>query len=234
MTKALYMEDCYLKEFTSKVISAEGKMIELEETAFYPESGGQPTDFGTIERNKEIFNIVKVSKDKGRIIHEVDHEGLSKGDIIHGKIDWERRHILMRYHTASHVFAAVINHRTGAVITGNQIYTDKARDDYSLANFDREKLQEYVDEANAILAKGLPVHLYMMPREEAFKIPELVKLKMQLPETIKIIRVVDIEGFDEQACGGTHVKNLSEIGKIRVTETANKGKDNRRIYFVLE
>ncbi len=234
MTKALYMEDCYLKEFEAKVTSAEGVYIELDETAFYPESGGQPTDLGTIEKDNIVYNIVKVRKDKGRIVHEVDKEGLQKGYQVTGKLDWERRYILMRYHTGSHVLSTVIHNRTGAEITGNQIYIDRARDDFNLPDFDREQMEGYVKEANEILAKNLTVTLKMLPREVAFQIPSLVKLKMMLPESIKIIRVVDIDGFDQQACAGTHVKNTSEIGKIVVTEMKNKGAGNRRVYWRLE
>jgi misacylated tRNA(Ala) deacylase len=234
MTTALFMEDCYLAEFDAKVVWQEGAVVELDRTAFYPESGGQPTDMGTIANGSDVYNIVKVYKDKGRILHELDRTGLLNGDSVHGRIDWKRRHVLMRYHTASHILSTVIHSHTGAEITGNQISLDKARDDFSLAEFDKEKMQGFVDESNSIIAKNLSVTLRMLPREEAFQIPALVKLRMALPESIKIIRVVDIEGFDQQACAGTHVKNTSEIGRIRVTEMANKGKDNRRVYFVLE
>ncbi len=234
MTKALYMEDCYLKEFDATVVKAEGNKIELDRTAFYPTSGGQPHDTGVLVRGGEAFNVVDVVKDKGKIIHIVDKQGLKEGDKVRGRIDWERRYILMRYHTASHVLSAVINKRTGAKITGNQIYLNKARDDFSLDDFDRDKMKDYVNEANEIIAKNLPVEIRMMPREEAFKIPELVKLKKMLPESLKIIRVVDIVGFDKQACAGTHVKNTSEIGRIEITGIKNKGKSNRRVYFVLK
>ncbi len=234
MSKALYMDDCYLKEFKAVVSSAEGVFIELDQTAFYPESGGQPSDLGTLESKGVIYNIVKVRKQNGKIIHELDKEGLAKGDEVQGKLDWERRYILMRYHTGSHILSTVIHNRTGAKITGNQIYTDRARDDFNLPDFDRDKMQDYVDEANSVIAKNLPVSLRIMPREEAFKIPSLVKLKMMLPESIKLIRIVDIEGFDQQACAGTHVKNTSEIGRITLIEMKNKGAGNRRIYWKLE
>ena len=109
MSKFLYMEDCYLKEFDAKVIAVEGKIIELDQTAFYPESGGQPTDLGILESNGASYNIVKVRKDKGRIVHEVDKEGLGAGDEVHGKLDWERRHTLMRYHTGSHILSDLLS-----------------------------------------------------------------------------------------------------------------------------
>lgn len=233
MTEALYLKDCYLKEFDASVIKADGTKIILDKTAFYPESGGQLTDKGRLIRNSEIFNVSMAKKEGSEIVHKVDREGLKAGDKVKGIIDWERRYKFMRFHTASHVLSAVINKETGAQITGNQIKEDEARDDFNIENFDREKLKDYEAQANAVIAKELPVEFRFLPREEAFKIPALVKLKMELPETIKIIRIVDIKGFDQQACAGTHIKNLKEIGRIEITNVENKGANNRRIYFKL-
>jgi len=233
MTKALYLEDCYLKEFEAEVTKVENNKIVLNQTAFYPESGGQLTDKGKLVKDSEEFNVSMVKKQGPDIFHKVDKEGLKEGDKVKGIIEWGRRYKFMRYHTASHVLSTVVNKETGAQITGNQIKEDEARVDFNLEEFDREKLKEYEQKANEIIAKALPVELKFLPREEAFKIPALVKLKMMLPETIKIIRVVEIQGFDQQACAGTHVKNLDEIGKIEITKAENKGANNRRVYFKL-
>lgn len=233
MTKQLYLEDCYLREFEATVAKVEGNKIVLDETAFYPESGGQLTDKGKLAKDSEEFNVIMVKKIGQDIIHRVDKEGLKIGDKIKGIIDWDRRYRFMRYHTACHVLSAIVNKETGAKITGNQIKEDEARIDFNLETFDREKLKSYEAKANEIIAKGLPVNLKFLPREEAFKIPALVKLKMMLPESIKVIRIVEIEGFDMQACAGTHIKNLSEIGKMQITKAENKGASNRRVYFKL-
>ena len=233
MTKALYLEDSYLKEFESEVTKTEGNKIVLDQTAFYPESGGQLTDKGKLIKDSEEFNVSMAKKQGQDIFHKVDKEGLKPGDKIKGTIDWERRYKFMRYHTASHVLSTIVNKETGAQITGNQIKEDEARVDFNLETFDREKLKEYETKANEIIAKELDVNLKFLPREEAFKIPALVKLKMMLPETIRIIRIVNIQGFDQQACAGTHVKNLREIGKIEITKAENKGANNRRVYFKL-
>jgi len=233
MTKALYLEDCYLKEFEAEVIKVEDNNIILNQTAFYPESGGQLTDKGKLIKDSEEFKVSMVKKQGPDIVHKVDKEGLKIGDKIKGIIGWDRRYKFMRYHTACHVLSTTVHKETGAQITGNQIKEDEARIDFNLDEFDREKLKSYEAKANETLAKGLPVNLKFLPREEAFKIPALVKLKMMLPESIKIIRVVEIEGFDQQACAGTHVKNLSEIGKIEITKAENKGANNRRVYFKL-
>ncbi len=234
MTEALYMKDCYLKEFEAKVVNAEGKNVELDKTAFYPNSGGQLEDHGKLIKDNEEYKVVFVKKDKGRIIHEVDRDGLKTGDIIKGIIDWERRYLFMRYHTASHVLSGIVNKETGAEITGNQINEDKARIDFNLENFDREQIKEFEEESNKIINESHEVELKFLPREEALKIPAIVKLAMGLPESIKTIRVVDIKDFDQQACAGTHLKNTSEIKGIGIINAENKGKNNRRIYFKLK
>ncbi len=234
MNKMLYMEDCYLKEFDATVTSVEGSRVELDQTAFYPESGGQPADFGWLSANGAEYKVVNTIKDKGRVLHELDKPGLNPGDKVHGKIDWDRRYIFMRYHTACHVLSTIIHNTAGAEITGNQIGLDQTRVDFSLKEFDREHFNNYVIAANRLLDDARKVTLRMLPREEAFQIPALVKLRMMLPESIKIIRIVDIDGFDQQACAGTHVANTKEIGHIKVIDMKNKGADNRRAYFVLE
>ncbi len=238
MKNPLYLLNCYLKEFDSTVthVSDDGSEITLEDTAFYPTSGGQPHDNGIITTTDgRLFNVIDIIKKDGVIVHKVDKIGLQVGNIIHGVIDWEYRYKLMRYHTASHILSTLINQETGAEITGNQLYHDKARVDFSLENFDRSLMQGFQNKTNDIIRKGLPVNFRILEREEAFKIPSLVKLRKQLSETIKEIRIVDIADnnfdFDHQACGGTHLKNTTEIGEIEIYELENKGKERRRIYF---
>lgn len=234
MTEQLWLKDCYIREFEAEVTEALGKYIMLDRTAFYPESGGQPTDKGVLECDGLTYNVLFVNKVGNDIRHEIDREGLKQGDKVKGKIVWERRHLFMRYHTAAHILSAIINKHTGALITGNQIAEEKARLDFSLQNFDREMMEKFVAEANEAISKNLPVTIYFMPREEAFKIPAIVKLAKFLPESITEIRVIDVEGIDKQACAGCHVKNTSEIGKMEILSCENKGKDNRRVYFVLK
>lgn len=234
MTEALYMKDCYLKEFEAKITGAGGKSIELDKTAFYPSSGGQPEDHGKIISSSGEYSVVFVRKDKGRIIHEVDREGLEKGETVKSVVDWERRYLFMRYHTAAHILSGTVNKKTGAEITGNQISAEKARIDFNLENFDRRQIREFEEESNRIINESRDVEIRFLPREEAMAIPAIVKLAKGLPEAIKTIRVVDIKGFDQQACGGTHVKNTSEIKGIRIINAENKGKSNRRVYFTLE
>jgi len=234
MTKALYSEDSYLKECDSVIVSIkDGKYVALDQTTFYPKGGGQPWDTGKIIRESEMYNVVYVGKFSGEISHEVDNVGLKEGDRVHCLLNWERRYRLMRSHTAAHVFASLLCTGAGVLITGNQLEEDKIRFDFSLEKFDRGILQEYVDKANELFKKDIPVKWYELPREEALKIPGLIKMAEAFPPDIPRLRVVEIVGVDKQADGGTHVKNLKEVGQIRLLKTENKGKSNRRIYFTL-
>ncbi len=230
----LYLNDSYLKEFEAVVEEINnGKYIVLSETLFYPNGGGQPCDIGMITKDGEEYKVVYVGKFEGKISHEVDKEGLKVGDKVKGEIDWARRHKLMRYHTAAHIVSGVFNKETGALITGNQLDLEKGRIDFDLENFDREKIDEYFKKANEIVKKDLQVKTYYITREEALEIPELAKLAKGLLN-VENVRVVDIVGFDRQACGGTHVKSLSEVGEIEFIKAENKGKSNRRVYFRLK
>lgn len=233
--EALYLEDSYLKEFEATVESVkDDKYIVLDKTAFYPIGGGQPYDTGVFIRDTEEFPVVYVGKFSGRISHEVSKPGLKPGDKIIGKIDWDRRYKLMRMHTAAHVLSAIFHNKTGAMITGGNLDLEKSRIDFSLDNFDREKIQAYAHLANSIIQKNLDVKTYSLPREEAMKIPDVVKLAGALPPEVEKLRIVEIEGVDKQADGGCHVKNLKEIGKIDILKAENKGKNNRRVYYTVK
>ncbi|MEM2121177.1 MAG: alanyl-tRNA editing protein AlaXM [Candidatus Woesearchaeota archaeon] len=241
MTELLYLLNCYLKEFESKIISVREEnnnlFVVLEKTAFYPRSGGQPEDKGFLIKENNKFFVKDVIKNDNEVIHVVEKNNgcdLKVGDLVMGEIDWQRRYYFMRCHTAAHVLSAIINKETGALITGNNIDEEKVRIDFNLENFDREKFVDYVKRANDFIREGHSVELSILKREEAFKIPDLVKLQKMLPETIREVRIVKINDLDIQACGGTHVKNTSEIGSIELLSVENKGKNNRRIYFKIK
>lgn len=233
MTEQLYLQDSYLKEFDAKVVAVNGKHIFLDRTAFYPNSGGQLGDTGVIEKNGKKFTVVNTTKAQDGICHEVDAEGLAAGDAVHCKIDWNRRYKLMRMHTAAHLLSATLNKRAGVLITGNQLGIENSRMDFSLENFDREQMAAACADANAFIEKRLPVKSYFLPREEAMKIPNVMRLAGALPPALETLRIVEIEGVDQQLDGGTHVANLNEIGGIEIVKMENKGKSNRRVYFAL-
>jgi len=235
MTRALYLDDSYLRECDATVVSVkDGKYVVLDRTVFYPKGGGQPWDTGKMIRDHETFNVVYVGKFSGEISHEVDHAGLKEGDKVHLALDWERRYKLMRSHTAAHIFASLLCNGTGALVTGNQLEEDKIRFDFNLEKFDPEILTEYIERANELFRKDIPVKWYELPREEALKIPGLIKMAEAFPPDIPRLRVVEVVSIDKQADGGTHVKNLKEVGGINVLKTENKGKQNRRVYFTLQ
>jgi len=166
-------------------------------------------------------------------VHVMDREGLFPGDAVVGKIDWDRRYRFMRSHSACHILSAVIFQETGALITGNQIDVLRSRVDFSLQSFDKGKMAEYVEKANLIIKEDRPIKTQLIARDQAIEMPDLVRLAMQVPDREEI-RVVEIEGVDRQACGGTHVRRTGEILGIRMIKAENKGKSNRRVYFSLE
>jgi len=235
LTKALYLEDSYLKECDATVVKVtQGRYVVLDQTIFYPKGGGQPHDTGKMIRDNEVFNVIYVGKFDGEISHEVDREGLKEGDRVRCILDWERRYKFMRSHTAAHLFASLICNETGALVTGNQIEEDKIRFDFSLEKMDREMIVEYVNKVNEILKRDIPVKWYELPREEALKIPGVVKMAEAFPPDIPFLRIVEIVGIDKQADGGTHVRNLREVGQIRLLKVESKGRLNKRVYFTLE
>ncbi len=241
-TKALYLEDSYLKEWEAQVLEVSGegekanKSVVLNETAFYPNGGGQPYDTGKIIRisDNAEFNVIYTGKFEGKISHEIDKEGLKKGDKVKCQLDWDRRYKLMRMHTAAHILSPIIHTQTQAMITGNQLDVDKSRVDFDLEIFDQEAFKEYIKSANEIVSWNLPTKSYYVSSDQLANDKSLCKLAKGLPPNLKEIRIIEIESFDKQADGGTHVKSTKEVGKIVFLRADNKGAKRRRVYFTLE
>ncbi len=237
MTTLLYLTDSYLKEFDAVVTGVkEGKYITLDKTAFYPFSGGQANDTGTITTTDgRTAKITNVRKADGDIIHEIEPTNTVKeGDNLHCIINWQRRSRLMRMHTAAHLISAMMYNEAKIMITGNELQPEQSRIDFSFDQMDQEVMRSYIQKANDAIKKSIPVKTYFLPREEAMKIPGIIKLANALPPTIKEFRIVEIEGIDIEADGGTHVNNLSEIGEIVFLKTENKGKGRKRMYYTLK
>jgi len=234
MAKLLFQTDSYILACEAKVVFAEGSLIELDQTAFSPKGGGLPSDTGKLIRGTDEFQVLSVYKKDGKVLHELSQPGIAAGDSVTCKVDWERRHRLMRMHTAGHILSAIMFREKGILITGNAIDTDKSRFDFSMENFDRDAFQSLIDEANRQIARNLEVSVSFMPREEALALPGMVKLAGALPPEVTELRIVTIGDIDRQADGGVHVKNTSEIGKLVFIGAENKGKSNRRITFTLE
>ncbi len=243
MTELLYQTDSYLREFSATVaaVDTDQYRLALDRTAFYPGGGGQPHDLGSIEGAAGGgWSVVKVQKEGDIIWHWLEGEGLpAAGDIVSGRLDWERRYALMRTHTALHILCGVVWRDYGAQVTGGNMEpargsTDgrgQGRMDFEFANLQKDLVGEIEAKCNAEIAAARSVHVRILPRDEAFQIPDLIRTKINLlPPGIPHVRTVEIAGLDLQADGGTHVANTSEVGRIQITDYKSKGAINKRIY----
>jgi misacylated tRNA(Ala) deacylase len=235
-TELLYSRDAYLREFDARVVEVtpDGAVV-LDRTAFYPTGGGQPHDLGTVSWAGGEARVTDVRKRGEVVYHQLEGPLPAVGTTVHGALDWPRRYALMRHHTALHAMSGVIYELYGATVTGGQMYPDRARMDFEMPDLSPERLKTIENRTNALLAEGHPVTVSVMPRARAFEIPDLIRTKVNLlPEGIEQIRVVNIEGIDQQADGGTHVANTREVGRVRIAKSENKGKGNKRIEIVVE
>ena len=235
MTEALYHTDAYLKEFEATVTALDGNKVALDRTAFYPGGGGQPNDVGTITLGDQSWTVIKVSKQGADIWHELDREAPPIGSVIHGVIDWDRRYKLMRTHTAMHILCGVIFRDYGASVTGGNMEPLKGRMDFEFETMRQEFVKAIEEKINVEVTNARPTHVKILPRDEAFQIPDLIRTKISLlPPGIPEVRTVEIEGLDLQADGGTHVQNTAEVGRMRVVDYKSKGRINKRIYVELD
>jgi misacylated tRNA(Ala) deacylase len=235
VTEELFLEDSYLRGFEARVVELSGREVILDRTAFYPGGGGQPPDKGALGVGPVRASVVDVRREGGEVVHVLDIPIPETVRELTGELDWERRYGHMRHHTALHVLSGVIWKNFEAKVTGGQMRADRARMDFS---FPGEWTTDVVGEierlTNEALASERPVKVYELPREEALKNPDLIRTQVNLvPERVKRIRIVEIEGLDTQADGGTHVASTGEVGQIEITGHKSKGRQNKRIEFVL-
>ena len=237
MTELLYQKDSYLREMDAHVIKVVEGGVVLDRTVFHPRSGGVAHDTGTLNCCGRTYRVVKVGRDRetGEVVHYLDTtDGLEKGAEVHGVIDWDRRYRLMRLHTAAHIISAVMFRDYGALITGGDIQPEKAKDDFSIESMDKSIFEDAVRKANEVVEQGIELKIYWVSREEALKIPGVVKLANRMPPDIKELRIVEIPGIDIQADGGPHVKNTKEIGRIVLLKVENKGRNRKRMYYTVK
>ena len=236
-TKQLYLYDSYQKEFEAKILSVAGSNVVLDQTAFHPLTGGVAHDTGTITKGNLQHRVlrVEINRETKEITHILDDaSGLNSGDTVKGTLDWERRHRLMRLHTAAHLIAAIMYRDYKALITGGQVDCEQAKLDFNLPRTDREVFEDAVAKANSEAGKGTMLKMYFLERTEALKMPGIVKLAERMPPQVKELRIVEIPGIDVQADGGPHVNNTREIGEISLVKIENKGKMQRRVYFTVK
>ena len=236
-TKQLYLYDSYQRDFVAKIDRVNGNEVVLDQTIFHPLTGGVSFDTGFIENgcDKRAVLRVEINRDTKEIAHIVENaEGLKTGDTVGGSITWDRRYRLMRLHTTAHLIAAVMYRYHDARITGGQVDPDQAKMDFNLPRTDREVFEDAVAKANIEVEKNTQLKIYFLNRDEALKIPGVVKLAERMPPDVKDFRIVEIPGIDLQADGGPHVSNTGEIGEISLVKIENKGKTQRRLYFTVK
>lgn len=235
MTELLYQTDSYLKSFTATVtgLDEENHAVVLDRSAFYPGGGGQPYDTGALTVRDKVYPVLRGRKIGDQVLHLLDASLPlpSAGPYVQGQIDWERRYRLMRTHTAMHILCGVIFRDYGASVTGGDMDPLQGRMDFEFESMHKDLVQTIEAAINEEIAKARPIRVAILPRDEAFQIPDLIRTKINLlPEGIQQVRVVEIVGLDLQADGGTHVSNTSEVGHLRVVDYKSKGKINKRIY----
>ncbi len=235
MTNLLFLTNSYLKQFSAQAIAhVEGGVV-LNQTAFYAGGGGQPSDNGELLVDGVIYPVKGVRKISGQVGHMIDGEMPAVGSTVIGQINWKRRYQLMRTHTAMHILCGVVWRDYEAQVTGGNMEPLKGRMDFEFENLKKELVAEIEAAVNVEVQAGRDVHVKILPREEAFQIPDLIRTKINLlPAQIQEVRTVELAGLDLQADGGTHVANTREVGKIRIPQYKSKGKINKRIYVELD
>lgn len=238
-TDALYLRDAYLRSFDGSVTAIDGDRVVLDRTAFYPTGGGQPHDTGVLRWDGGSARVTEVRKQGDDVWHTLsdDREGPlpAVGSAVRGEVDWERRHQLMRTHSALHVLCGVIWNEWGVPVTGGNMEPLTARMDFEL-DPTPEGFGARVEELVAAeIGADRPIEVSFIPRAEAVLDEALIRTKVSMvPESVAEIRVVDIVGLDKQADGGTHVRSTGEVGRVRVVKTESKGKGNKRVRITVE
>jgi misacylated tRNA(Ala) deacylase len=234
MTELLYHTDAYLKEFDAEITELNGAEngLYLNRTAFYPGGGGQPNDTGTLLINGQEIAVKNIRKGN---LHMIEGALPPVGTAVKGILNWERRYKLMRTHTAMHILCGVVWRDYGASVTGGNMEALEGRMDFEFERMQKELVNEIETRINVEVAAARDIRVNILPREEAFKIPDLIRTKINLlPAGIPEVRTVEIVGLDLQADGGTHVANTREVGHLRIKDYQSKGGANKRIYLLIE
>ena len=235
--------DAYARSIEARVATVEtgdATILVLDRTVFYPGGGGQPPDRGVILRTADgrSWTVARARKVEGEIVHELEPDGgepPSAGDVVRVDLDWARRIALMRTHTALHALCGVVWRDYGAQVTGGNMEPGSGRMDFEFETMSGDLVDRIEATVNDELQAARDVRVNVLPREEAFAIPDLIRTKVNLlPEGIDEIRTIEIVGLDLQADGGTHVANTREVGAIRVTGYESKGRINKRIRIALD
>jgi misacylated tRNA(Ala) deacylase len=236
MTEAIFHVDSSVRSFEARIetVDADGSTVVLDRTAFYPGGGGQPCDHGRLRWDAGETAVVEVGWSRDGILHRLDGALPPVGGTVRGELDWERRHALMRTHTALHILCGVIWRDHGAQVTGGNMHPLKGRLDFELEGLSAELVGDIERRVNLEVEADRPVRVAILPRAEAESIPDLIRTKVNLlPKGLSEIRTVEIVGLDLQADGGTHVASTAEVGRIRIAGYKSKGRINKRLMIEL-
>jgi misacylated tRNA(Ala) deacylase len=234
VTDLLYLRDAYLREMDAAVVDRRDDAVALDRTVFYATGGGQPHDTGVLTHDGRDLPVTGVRKEGDLVWHTLEGETPPVGAPVHGRLDWERRHALMRTHTALHILCGVIWNEWGTAVTGGNMEPLTARMDFEFDPLPEGFGDRVAELVNAEIAADRPIEIDFLPRDAALADEDLIRTKVNLiPEAVSVIRVVDIVGLDKQADGGTHVRSTGEVGHFTVTKTESKGKGNKRVRIAL-
>lgn len=238
MTELLYQIDAYIQEFdaTVQTVDETAHAVLLDRTVFYPGGGGQAADTGYLTTGEAALPLERARKGPEGIWHTLKAEAAlpPTGTALHGVLDWERRYALMRTHTAMHILCGVVFRDFGALVTGGDMEPLHGRMDFEFEALSKDLVGIIEEAVNREIAAARAVRVNILPREEAFQIPDLIRTKINLlPPEISHIRTIELVGLDLQADGGTHVHNTTEVGQMKIVDYKSKGKINKRIYVDL-
>ncbi|MEM7286346.1 MAG: alanyl-tRNA editing protein [Actinomycetota bacterium] len=229
-TELLFLDDAYLRSCEATVLAVDEDGVVLDRTVLYPTGGGQPHDTGLISWADGTAAVTDVRKRGVSVIHTVAGDPPSPGTAVTVAVDWDRRHQLMRTHTALHILCGVIWNEWGTAVTGGNMNPLEARMDFEFDPLPEGFSERVTNLVNAEIAADRPIEVGFLPRADALADEDLIRTKVNLiPESVTTIRVVDIVGLDKQADGGTHVATTGEVGHFEITKTESKGKGNKRV-----
>ena len=231
-TELLYLDDSYLRRTSASVVEVSDDAIALDRTVFYPTGGGQPHDTGTLESGGRSWPVTAVKKQGAVVWHTIGGEDPlpEMGTEVEAILDWDRRHALMRTHTAMHLLCGVIWNEYGKAVTGGNMEPLAGRMDFEFDPLPEGFAERVTAAVNTEIEADRRIEVSFLDRDDALTDQDLIRTKVNLiPESVTTIRVVDIVGLDRQADGGTHVAHSAEVGRFEIAKTESKGKGNKRV-----